>query len=101
MPDLQVIDLWSAMACLLVAEVDHMLGDDLHPPLRARLRKEVDARGTAPLLARDDMRWMGAQETGRSSPNWAPVCAGLTAGAALYVERDTDRACCGYCQGTA
>ncbi len=91
MPGLQVIDLWSAMACLLVAEVDHMLGDALHTVLRARIRRAVDERGTAPLLARDDMRWMGATETGRSSPNWAPVCAGLTAGAALYLESDRGR----------
>ncbi|WP_227270800.1 heparinase II/III family protein [Roseobacter weihaiensis] len=90
-PDLQSIDLWSAMACLLVAEVDHLLDDALHPVLRARVREVVDMRGITPLLARDDMRWMGAAETGRCSPNWAPVCAGLTAGAAIYLEPDTDR----------
>ncbi|MCV3272301.1 hypothetical protein [Roseobacter sinensis] len=91
LPELQVIDLWSAMACLLVAEVDHMLGDSLHPAPRARLRRAVEARGVAPLLARDDMFWMGAREMGRSSPNWAPVCAGLTAAAAIYLEADCDR----------
>jgi Heparinase II/III-like protein len=90
-PGLQLIDLWSAMACLLVAEVDHLLGDALHPVLRARIRRAVDERGTTPLLARDDFRWMGARETGRSSPNWAPVCAGLTAGAAIYLEPGRSR----------
>ncbi len=90
-PGLQLIDLWSAMACLLVAEVDHLIGDALHPMLRARIRRAVDERGTTPFLARDDMRWMGAKETGRSSPNWAPVCAGLTAGAAIYLEPDQGR----------
>jgi hypothetical protein len=90
MPDLHLIDLWSAMACLLVAEVDHLIGSALHPVLRTRVRRTIAERGTGPLLQHDDFFWMGARETGRSSPNWAPVCAGLTAGAALYVELDRD-----------
>ena len=85
-PDVPIIDLWSAMDVLMLAEVDTVLGDALHPALRKRIRYEVRRRGTEPALARDDYYWSGPLT--RASPNWAPVCAGGVAGAALHLEPD-------------
>ena len=87
-PDVPIIDLWSAMDVLLLAEVDALLGAALHPALRKRIRHEVRMRGTRPILARDDYYWSGPMRQGHSAPNWGPVCAGGVAGAALHLEPD-------------
>jgi len=83
-----LIDLWSAMTAFQLAETDYLLGEALHPALRARVRLEVRRRSTEAFLARDDFRWLGKGR--KSAPNWTPVCAGGTACAALYLEEDLD-----------
>jgi hypothetical protein len=86
-PDRPAIDLFSAMTCQTLAEVDAIIGDMLEPPLRQRMRDMAERRGVGFFLARSDYRW----ETGLTSPNWAAVCAGSIAIAALLMEPDGPR----------
>lgn len=88
-PEQRLIDLFSAITALTLAEIDYLLGDALHPALRARIRREVSLRSTAPFLARDDFHWLGTPA--RPINNWMAVCAGCTAAAALYLEQDDER----------
>ncbi|GAB4428355.1 MAG: heparinase II/III family protein [Chloroflexi bacterium OHK40] len=88
-PEVPLIDLYSAITAATVAEVDYLLGDALHPAVRARLRAEVERRSTRPFLSRDDYPWLGYGP--KPINNWMPVCAGGTAIAALYLEHDLDR----------
>jgi len=52
-----------------LAEVDYVLGDQLHPALRQRIRHEVDRRIFTPFEARDDLPWMLPPAN-----NWNAVC---------------------------
>ncbi|MCG8351719.1 MAG: heparinase II/III family protein [Chloroflexales bacterium] len=88
-PQIPLIDLWSAITSFTLAEVDYLLGDALHPALRSRIRHEVRRRSTDAFLERNDYLWLGYGK--KKINNWMPVCAGGTAGAALYLECDLDR----------
>lgn len=80
------VALFSARTAHLLAEVDHLLGDRLHPALRERIRSEVDERVITPFEARDDFHW-------RRPPagNWNAVCHAAVVLAALTLEDDRDR----------
>jgi hypothetical protein len=81
-PKRPAVDLFSAMTCQTIAEADAIIGDQLDPGLQARALAMTDERGVGFFLARDDHRW----EIGKTSPNWAAVCAGSIAIAALLME---------------
>lgn len=80
------VALFSARTAHLLAELDHLLGDRLHPALRERIRTEVDDRVLTPFEAQDDFHWRRP-----SSGNWNAVCHAATVLAALYLEDDVDR----------
>lgn len=84
-----LIDLFSALDGLMLAEIDHLLGERLHPAARRRIRAEVRRRNTAAFLARDDHRWMLAPGA-EIAPNWTSVCIAGVVGGALYLEDDPD-----------
>jgi hypothetical protein len=86
-PDRPAIDLFSAMNCQAIAEADAIIGEMLDGEVRARTLALAEKRGVGFFLARDDYRW----ETGLTSPNWAAVCAGAIAIAALLMEPDGPR----------
>jgi len=94
LPDLQDIaqpqlDLGAAITALSVAELDSILGDRLHPTLRQRIRYEVDRRLFTPYMTHIDW-WMFSTPT-YAVNNWAAVCSGNIAGAALYLLEDQMR----------
>lgn len=59
-PEARGLALFSARAAQLLAEVDYVMGDRLHPALRDRIRQEVERRVLEPYEARDDLHWEGA-----------------------------------------
>jgi len=81
----RTVALRSAETAHLLAEVDHLLGDRLHPALRERIRHEVDRRVFTPYEARDH-RWMEPP-----CNNWNAVCNGAIGVAALHLLDDPDR----------
>jgi hypothetical protein len=80
------LPLRTAMVGKLLAEVDYVLGDQLHPALRQRIRREVDRRVFAPYEERDDLGWMTPEVN-----NWNAVCNGCTLIAALHLIDDVER----------
>ena len=70
----------------LLAELDHVLGDRLHPALRERIRREVDRRVFTPYEAREDFWWFDPPTN-----NWNAVCNAGVSIAALYLLEDPDR----------
>jgi hypothetical protein len=88
-PTLPLIDLWSAITSFTLAEIDYLLGAQLHPALRTRIRYEIERRSTLPYLERNDYPWLGYGP--KQINNWLPVCVGGTACAALYLEQDHER----------
>ncbi|MEO1018808.1 MAG: heparinase II/III family protein [Pseudomonadota bacterium] len=82
-----LIDLFSALDGLMLAEADHLLGDRLHPAARQRIREEVSTRNTQAFLAHDNHRWM-LNPGVMNAPNWTAVCATGVLGGALYLEDD-------------
>ncbi|HID12096.1 MAG TPA: hypothetical protein EYP17_12505, partial [Candidatus Latescibacteria bacterium] len=85
-----VVDLGAAMTALDLAELDRVLGGQLDPLLRRRIRDEVDRRCITPYLARHDFWWL-YNTSSRSVNNWNAVCNGGVAGAAVYIEEDLAR----------
>lgn len=85
-PEDRTVALRSAETAHLLAEVDHVLADQLHPALAERIRHEVDRRVFRPYEARDDHKWMQ-----RPCNNWNAVCNGAIATAALHLLEDVDR----------
>ena len=81
----RVVALHSAHVAHLLAEVDYLLGDRLHPALRERIRHEVDRRVIEPYLVRDDIWWLS------SAMNWNAVCNGAVMLAALSLLSDPER----------
>ena len=82
----RTVALFSVGAALLLAEVDHVLGQQLHPALRERIRTEIDRRIFTPYEARDGHRWLDPPTN-----NWNAVCNAGIAVAALHLLEDVDR----------
>lgn len=82
----RVVALHSAHVAHLLAEVDYLLGDRLHPALRERIRHEVDRRVLTPYLARDDFWWHAPP-----AMNWNAVCNAGVLVAALHLLDDVER----------
>jgi hypothetical protein len=82
----RTVALFSVGAALLLAEVDYVMGERLHPALRERIRDEVDRRVFTPYEARDDHRWLGPPTN-----NWNAVCNAGIGIAALHLVDDVDR----------
>lgn len=85
-----IIDLGVAMTALDLAELDAILGTQLHPTLGKRIRYEVNRRCFIPYLMRHDHWWM-YNSYQRSVNNWTAVCTGGVLGAAIYLEPDGSR----------
>ena len=83
----RTVALHTTWIAALLAEVDHLLGDRLHPALRERIRTEVDRRVVTPYLARDDHQWLTPP-----SSNWNAVCNGGLIVAAVRLLDDPERA---------
>ncbi|WP_408960239.1 heparinase II/III family protein [Natrinema sp. 74] len=83
--DEQTVALFTVGAALLLAEVDGICGDRLHPSLRERIRSEVDRRVFTPYEERDDLWWTTATN------NWNAVCSAGVALAALHLIDDAGR----------
>ncbi|MFJ7625184.1 heparinase II/III family protein [Streptomyces sp. NPDC097595] len=85
-----VVDLFSALTAVGLAETLAVLGDALPGPVADRIRTEADRRVITPYLENDAWRWLyGTADTGVS--NWTAVCGLGAAGAACYLEQDADR----------
>jgi hypothetical protein len=80
------VALFSVGTALLLADLDALLGDRLHPALRERIREEVDRRVLTPFVARDDHGWIGPP-----AMNWNAVCNAGSAVAALTLLDDPRR----------
>jgi hypothetical protein len=80
------VALRSAGTARELAELDHVLGDRLHPALRERIRHEVDRRVLTPYEAREDFWWLDPPTN-----NWNAVCNAGVSIAALYLLDDADR----------
>ena len=89
-PDRPTLDLAAAMTALDLAETDYLLGEQLSPQLRARIRSEVDRRAIAPFLERSDHWWLHTTPE-RQVNNWTAVCVAGVVGAACYLEPDLER----------
>lgn len=85
-----IIDLFSSMTGLQLAELDLLLGAELDPALGARIRHECDCRLFTPYLTRHDHRWLHASAA-RPASNWNAVCNGNTVGAAVHLLDDPAR----------
>lgn len=79
------IDLFSAETGFTLSEISLLLGDRLPPPLRSRIRHEIELRVLRPFLEQGPYHW----ETARH--NWAAVCAGSIGAAGLLSVSDPDR----------
>ncbi|MBP3961951.1 hypothetical protein [Paenibacillus lignilyticus] len=80
------IDLFAAETGFALAEIIMISGEGhLSMPLQDAIRLEVDRRLFAPYLNLGPYHWETADH------NWASVCAGAIASAALLLESDTDR----------
>ncbi|MCL6601501.1 MAG: heparinase II/III family protein [Paenibacillus sp.] len=78
------IDLFSAETGFTLSEISLLLGDRLPPPLRSRIRHEIELRVLRPFLEQGPYHW----ETARH--NWAAVCAGSIGAAGLLSVSDPD-----------
>jgi hypothetical protein len=85
-PEERGLALFSARVAQLLAEMDHVLGGQLHPALRDRIRDEVERRVFQPYEARDDLHWDGVPGS-----NWNAVCTADTAIAAMHLVPAVDR----------
>ncbi|GGD81388.1 heparinase II/III domain-containing protein [Paenibacillus nasutitermitis] len=80
------VDLFAAITGFALAELSAMLGDSLHPWIRERIRKELDARIFGPFF-----RDPAPQNWEMKTNNWPAVCAAGIGAAAIYEERDSER----------
>jgi hypothetical protein len=86
LPPEQMVDLFAAETSHALAETLLLLGDRLHPWVRARVRAEIDRRIFRPLFHDPvHFHWESAPM------NWASVCAGAAGMAALALEDDQER----------
>jgi len=74
------VALRSTMAARALAELDYVLGDQLHPALGERIHREVDDRVITPYLEREDFHWVDGRN------NWNAVCNSGAAVAAMYLD---------------
>lgn len=79
------IDLFSSETGFTLSEISLLLGDRLPPPIRSRVRHEVEHRVLRPFHEQGPYHW----ETARH--NWSAVCAGSIGAAALLSVNDPDR----------
>lgn len=80
------LELFAARTALVLAELDRLLGDQLHPALRERLRTEIDRRVLTLYETTDDWGWQVPP-----AGNHNAVCNVSVAVAALDVLTDPDR----------
>ncbi|WP_248517953.1 heparinase II/III domain-containing protein [Salinarchaeum laminariae] len=85
-PESNSIDLGVAKTAKVLADVVHVLGDELHPALEAHVRRSIDRRVFRPFLVRDDLHWLEPPIN-----NWTAVCANGVLTAALVFEEDPER----------
>ncbi|MWG33844.1 heparinase II/III domain-containing protein [Halomarina oriensis] len=78
------VDLNAATTALLLAELDDLLGDRLHPALRGRIRAEVERRVLMPYETENHW-WTDAEN------NWNAVCTAGCVGAAIHLLDDEER----------
>ncbi|MFD0695188.1 hypothetical protein ACFQZT_13850 [Paenibacillus sp. GCM10027628] len=81
---LLTIDLFAAETAFALSEIAALHGDALPPLLRARVQDEVLRRVLRPFATQPPFGWETATH------NWASVCAGSIAAAAIYTLRDDD-----------
>ncbi len=79
------IDLFAAETGAALAEVVYLIGDDLAPEVRQRVRQEVERHIFKPYLARGRDHWWFAGEL-----NWNGVCNGSIGLAFLRLEQDVE-----------
>jgi len=84
--DERTVALFNAGMAKVLAELDHVLGDRLHPALRERIRAEVDRQVLDPYEPREEFNWMR-----RPANNWNAVCNAGVAVAAMHLLDDVDR----------
>ncbi|MGW0810807.1 hypothetical protein [Nonomuraea sp. NPDC002799] len=77
----EFVDLFAAETAHTLAEATALLGDHIDPRVQARVRDEVDRRVLRPLYAGATPMWWES-----AGHNWAAVCAGATAMAALALD---------------
>lgn len=79
------IDLFAAETGFAFCEIVTLAGESLSSHLREEMLMQVDRRLFLPYLSYGPYHWETADH------NWAAVCAGSIASAALLIERDSDR----------
>jgi hypothetical protein len=84
--DERTVALFNAGMAKVLAEIDHVLGERLHPALRERIRAEADRQVFTPYEAREDFGWMRTPAN-----NWNAVCNAGVAVAAMHLLDDVDR----------
>ena len=82
----RIVALRVAQTGQLLAELDYVLGDQLHPALRNRIRRTVDRQLLVPYEERDDFWWHHPPTN-----NWNAVCNAGTVIAATLLLDDADR----------
>ncbi|OPH53415.1 hypothetical protein BC351_06010 [Paenibacillus ferrarius] len=78
------IDLFAAETAFALSEISVLLGDALPDLLRVRIREEVLRRVLRPFVTQAPSVWETATH------NWASVCGGSIAAAAIYTLQDDD-----------
>ncbi|MEC0266748.1 heparinase II/III domain-containing protein [Paenibacillus anseongense] len=78
------IDLFAAETAFALSEISALLGDALPQLLRVRIREEVLRRILRPFVTQAPSHWETATH------NWASVCGGSIAAAAIYTLQDED-----------
>jgi hypothetical protein len=78
------IDLFAAETAFALSEISALLGDALQPLLRVRIREEVLRRVLRPFVTQAPSGWETATH------NWASVCGGSIAAAAVYTLQNED-----------
>ncbi len=75
------VDLYASMAAQDLAEILYLLGEKLHPLLKARVKREIGVR-VFDVLYGENPREFWWQKT---KCNWAAVCGGNVGAAAMYL----------------
>ena len=84
------IDGQAALTGWALAELDALLGAELDPALRPRIRCEIDRRLLQPFLTRHDFPWLYL-DGAATGAHWTAVCNAGILSAALYTEADPAR----------